>query len=286
MRCPKGNLTLREAVPAKVVVDDFMNGDAMRRSSRIGFTLIELLVVIAIIAILASLLLTALSTAKNKAQAAICSNNVKQLITAWSMYASDHQERFVNNHGDEEIRQSRDSWINNLLSWESSPENTNEVFLRESKLAPYVAGSHRVYKCPGDNVPSANGQRTRSMSINGMVGDSGRLSDRYNQEYRQFRTSADLVQPAALFVFLDEHPDSINDGYFHNDVDSYTWSDLPASCHGGSCCLSFADGHSETHKWVDAETRRPVRRERSGIPFAVVSRKDFDWLRARTSERK
>ena len=232
--------------------------------------------VIAIIAILASLLLPALSAAKNKAQAIACLNNTKQLILAWSLYPADYNEVLVNNHGDEEIRITRDSWINNLLDWGPSPENTNLVFLTESKLAPYVAKSTGVYRCPADKLPAANGQRTRSMSMNGMVGDPGQLADKFNPDYVQFRRSSDFSRPADTFVFLDEHPDSINDGFFHNDLDSFTWSDLPASSHRGAASCSFADGHSEIHRWLASETRRAVRKGRAGIPFAATSRIDFE----------
>ena len=143
-----------------------------------------------------------------------------------------------------------------------------------------LANSVRVFKCPSDKIPAANGPRTRTISINGMVGDPGRLANQFNQEYIQFRKFSDVITPASLFVFLDEHPDSINDGYFHNDVDTYFWSDLPASYHNGACCLSFADGHSEVHNWTDRETKRPVLKN-SFEPFPVSSRRDFDWLKER-----
>ena len=213
-------------------------------------------------------------------------NNTKQLIIAWDLYASDYNEAFVNNHGDEEIRISRDSWINNLLDWEASPDNTNLVFLADSKLASYLGKAIAPYKCPADKVPSANGQRTRSMSMNGMVGEPGRLADKFNPDYVQIRRSSDMVIPANLFVFLDEHPDSINDGYFHNDLDTYRWSDLPASYHSGAASFSFADGHSEIHHWVASETKRPVRRERAGIPFAATASIDFEWMKQRASVKK
>ena len=251
-----------------------------------AFTLLELLVVVAIIAVLAALLLTAVNRAKSKAQAIICLNNTKQLITAWLMYASDNQERFVNNHGDEEIRITRNSWINNLLSWSATPDNTNQIFVRESKLASYLARSPSVYKCPADRIPSVNGQRTRSVSMNGMVGDPGQLADTFNLGYRQFLNSSDLVNPSMLFVFLDEHPDTINDGYFHNDLESYKWSDLPAPFHNVASCFSFADGHSEIRQWLDPETKRPVLKASTGIPIAAESRRDFDWLKERTAQRR
>src|SRR6266478_6653425 len=95
-------------------------GSVRNRTGGRGFTLIEVLVVIAVIAILASLLLTALSAAKSNAQAIICLNNSKQLIVAWALYAAEYNEVFANNHGDDEIRITRNSWINNLLTWGAS----------------------------------------------------------------------------------------------------------------------------------------------------------------------
>ncbi len=99
----------------------------------------------------------ALGKTTNKAQGIVCLNNTKQLIVAWSLYPADYNEALVNNHGDEEIRSTRDSWVNNLLNWGPNAENTNIMFLTESKLAPYVGKATGIYKCPADKIPSANG---------------------------------------------------------------------------------------------------------------------------------
>ena len=182
----------------------------MRKS---GFTLIELLVVIAIIAILAALLLPALSKSKAKAQGIGCLNNARQLTTAWFLYADEEQDRFVNNHGRDETRQKRQTWANNVEDWLNSDDNTNLTLLTEAKLASYLGKSAGVFKCPADKSVAASGPRIRSMSMNSLVGDPGELTNRYNPTYVQFFKSADLINPSQIFVFLDEHPDTINDGY-------------------------------------------------------------------------
>jgi len=247
---------------------------------RAAFTLIELLVVIAIIAILASLLLPALSQAKGRAQTAKCVSNVRQLSTAWFLYTDDNDDRLVNNHGKPETAAKRNTWANNVEDWTSSDDNFNPIYVTDSLLGPYTGRSVEVFKCPSDRT-----DRIRSMSMNAMVGDPGVLTNQFNPDYVQFFTSGSIQNPANIFVFLDEHPDTINDGFFVNRLGTYQWGNLPASYHNGATAFSFADGHMETHRWrVGGTIRPPLQGAAAGASASPGD--DFDWLKERTSVKK
>ena len=265
-----------------------------------GFTLVELLVVIAVIAVLAGLLLPALSAAKARAQGTLCSNNSRQLTLAWSMYAEDNGDRLVYNLGGDRTKPSlplnlKSNWVDNVMTWELDSGNTNLAFINRARLAPFSGWAAQIYRCPSDRVLSdiqkqaGWTERVRSVSMNAMVGDAGPAMRGYtnvnNPGYRQFLKLSAIPNPVQIFVFLDEHPDSIDDGYFLNRPDDLEWLALPASYHNGAGSFSFADGHTEIHHWLSANTRRPARPDAAALPLPILAteRGDFNWLMERTS---
>jgi prepilin-type N-terminal cleavage/methylation domain-containing protein/prepilin-type processing-associated H-X9-DG protein len=265
-----------------------------------GFTLVELLTVIVIIGILAGLLTAALAKAKGKAQGLSCLSNARQLSLAWLLYAGDNNELLPYNLGgpvSRGIAPKRDyNWVNNLLDWEVvNTDNTNTAFVVKGSFASFASRTARIYRCPADRVLSEIQKqagwvaRVRSYSMNAMVGDAGYNSlfgtNIFNPQYRQFKRSTDLASPTEIFVFLDEHPDSINDGYFLNRLEDLEWTDLPASYHNGAANFTFADGHIETHRWVSPATKPPARPDAAGLPrpVAISDSADFEWVRDRTS---
>jgi prepilin-type N-terminal cleavage/methylation domain-containing protein/prepilin-type processing-associated H-X9-DG protein len=254
-----------------------------RTRNIVAFTLIELLVVIAIIAILAAMLLPALSKAKTKAEGISCLNNLKQLQLAWVMYAEDNGEKIAENRGYEN---NTNAWVTGILGWASIPDNLDTAKLLNAQLGPYVARSLGVYKCPADKLPSANGARVRSISMNGFMGDIRNLNGTVlNPGWKRYLKLSDITKPAPAqcWVFLDEHPDSINDGLFNVTMDSTRWDDVPASYHNGACGFSFADGHAEIKKWRDNNTKQPIRKTNPSAGTGSVSVNDYVWIKSITN---
>jgi len=260
-----------------------------------GFTLIELLVVIAIIAILAGMLLPALSKAKTKAHGIACMNNQKQLALAWLIYAHDFNDNIVWN----DLTSDGSGWVRGVLDYNSSnPHNTNVAGLTDrnyAKLAPYT-GSPGIYKCPADRsyvtIRGTRHPRVRSLSMSqAMNSRDDWLSYLTRKKYQVFRKLGDLQRMGAskAYVFIDEHPDSINFGDLAvamNDglpPQRIYIIDYPASTHAGAGGLSFADGHAEIHKWVDPRTRPPWKNQSLALVVPSPRNVDMVWLSERAS---
>ncbi|HHY84732.1 MAG TPA: prepilin-type N-terminal cleavage/methylation domain-containing protein [Verrucomicrobia bacterium] len=264
------------------------NGRQRSPARPAGFTLIELLVVIAIIAILAAMLLPALTRAKTKAQGIACINNLKQLQYAWLLYSGDNDDKIVRTGGLQALVTDpndpaaqpggpRSNWVLGEVN------NTNEDLIRNGLLFPYANGLG-IYKCPADRNTAPTGKPTlRSMSMNAWMNPFSDLSELDIQNYVAFRKQTDIRRPTDTWVTIDESHQTINDGWFlvgpHRPN---VWDDVPATYHNRAGGLSFADGHAEIRKWTDNTV---VNDPRDGGRRDPKSQ-DLPWLIERSTVRK
>jgi prepilin-type N-terminal cleavage/methylation domain-containing protein/prepilin-type processing-associated H-X9-DG protein len=281
-----------------------------------GFTLIELLVVIAIIAILAAMLLPALSRAKCKALGIQCMNNHRQLAIAWRMYSEENRDNIVyasdDGSGDPDVTPganplNRWSWSNTHLNFDDTyrPNWDINQDITKRPLWPYGKNAG-IYKCPSDySYVTPNGvqkPRCRTMSINLFVGGFVGTDGGWNSPMEIFTKFGQLTAapggPCNYWLFLDMRSDHINWGNYMTDYTgygppaspgSYTYTqDMPGIYHCGSCGFSFCDGHAEIHKWRDAPTLTPLLPQQvyTGPDITDPNGQDVAWLQLHSTCKK
>jgi prepilin-type N-terminal cleavage/methylation domain-containing protein len=270
----------------------------LRPTRPAGFTLIELLVVIAIIAILAAMLLPALTAAKTKTHGINCMNNHRQLSIAWQMYADDNNERLIYASEDPyRLETEAAAWITGTLSYDpNNPKNWDpDLTIKKSPLWPYTGKNLAIWKCPADRSGvTVNGEfkpRVRSISMNVFLGGWGGTDGYWGpifSDYKIYLKPSELHNPgpSKVFVFLDMREDSIDMGNFGTRMagwpdrpELYGFYDLPGSYHHLAGGFSFADGHSEIHRWRDTRTMPPlVPNGHVNDNFSSPNNVDVAWL--------
>ena len=262
-----------------------------------GFTLIELLVVIAIIAILASMLLPSLAKAKTKAQGISCLNNGKQCALAFTLYADDANDVLLASLLPTPNNYRRIRWIDGDL-WNYDAASADVRYLERGPMWKYVGKSKDVFRCPADRSMARTSQglqpRIRSISMSQVFGTGEWLNKSFGVQnvWKIYERQSDIVSPTKTWVFVDEHPDSLNDAAFANactgatNMNTAQIIDMPSALHNGACGFSFADGHSEIHKWRGATIKPKVNYRSGSISLNIPARDswvDVAWMAENTT---
>ena len=282
----------------------------LHRKTALGFTLIELLAVVAIIAILASMLLPALSKAKAKAAGIQCLGNHKQLLLAWTMYSDDQRDRIPFSAS---TSGNPAAWFSGYQDFDGGNRSNWDVEqdLKKSPLWAYAGNAHGIFRCPAElsTVIPVTGplkgqrvRRVRSMAMSAWMGGvDGRLNagpGLSNSAWRVPLSLNDMADPgpSQLIVFSDQREDQNGYPNLFFDMSGYPdqpqltqfTDDLLPFYHGNATSYSFADGHSELKRWKDPRSLVPLWKGKNqwiGL-MRQPNNRDIAWLQERATRRR
>jgi prepilin-type processing-associated H-X9-DG protein len=278
-----------------------------------AFTLGDLVTVLAVVGLAAAILLPVLFRAKLIVQEGACISDLRQIQNGWILYNNENNGNFPYNVAN--IASTNINWVANYENYSGTPTDTNSAMLvnpRFSLLVPYVRNP-AAYHCPADESRSdglTGGPRVRSYSMSQAIGPNvhgtvtnpnqgewlGSITDigsvNAANSYTVYLNNGMMVgqlQPSDLIVFVDEHPDSINDGAWAFNMPSSPsqvyWIDVPTPLHGNAGSFSFADGHAEIHSWQEPEGIQPVtyKAQIGGVGHAEPKDPDVIWTASHIS---
>jgi hypothetical protein len=249
--------------------------------------------------------LPALAETRPQSKAFQCLNNMRQMASAWTLYAEDNHDNLAIN-SDPHVRnttvfEGSQSWITGSMDWSTGQQNTNTTYLTNDKnslLGGYLGRSAKVFACPATATFVSPPERafgwsarSRSVSMNAAVGDGDKFEEPGNPfgwtTWHVARKSTDFHNPtpSGVWVFADEHPDSIDDALIYTaNYPVNTFTELPGSQHDGAGGIAFADGRAEIHKWQGTVARQSVRFvARQQIP-CPINDPDMLWLSQHTPQ--
>lgn len=280
-------------------MNPFRVPNSPERNRAAGVTRLDVLAILAGLLVLGLIALPALANGESKSRALQCLGNLRRLTLGWTLFANDHDGNLVpSRHGGEFMIPGNNSrasltWATGWLDWTTSPLNTNAAILldvRYSALAPYLDRDPGQFRCPADTYVSVSQRqrgwtlRARSYSASVAIGPgNAETGPWYGNTYLHAERFSDLILPgpSASIVFMEEHPDSINDPAFF-PPSPFQFIDLPASDHSGGGAFAFADGHAWLHRWVSPKTVLPVRFLSTGGPVVPLHDPDLAWVREHT----
>jgi len=262
-------------------IDGCQAADSHRRA----LTLVELLVVVAIIALLAAMLLPVLSSAKANTRLAACASNLRQLEIAFQCYAADNGGYLTQNvplaAELESAPAGTNAWVYGNMK--ETNEATDAVLVKNGEVFPYTPQTG-AYRCPADTMVANGLPRIRSYSMNSWIGSKVMEVAQDLNPFRIFLKDSDLAagMPSSIWVHVDEHTASLNDGWFEVTMNDATpFIKLPATRHQNAYNLNFADGHVEVYHLRTAATQIPEVQASAFMPFypLQIPATNTDWTK-------